>query len=249
MPDSPTPRFLVSSGQVRGALALGGVGAVALILGILLLTTARPQGSYVTVDDSQHQQRLQAAEAALGGFALNDGGGAQLAIDHAMQLVVARGVNLPIHAGGGAPAAAAAAAGAVMAQAAVDGAAVYAQHCMACHLATGAGIPSAFPPIAGHVGDLVAADRAYPAKLVLFGMMGPITVNGTAYNGLMPGLGAQLSDAEVAAVLEHVLTAWDDVAAVGDAHVPYGADEVAEWRALGLGMTDVHALRLSLELP
>jgi len=243
----------VSAAQVRGTFFLGGVGAVALILGILLLVSARPQGNLVTVDDSQYQLQLQAAEAALSGFELV-GDGARIDIGHAMQLVVERGVAQPIYAGGVPPVAATATGAAdgdgdVLAQAAVDGAALYTQHCMACHQATGAGIPGAFPPVAGHIGELVAADRAYPAKLVLFGMMGAIEVKGVAYAGVMPGLAAALSDADVAGILNHVLTAWDDIEVLGDAFEPYTADEVAEWRTAALQMTDVHALRLALELP
>ncbi len=258
MSDRPNPRYLVSSEQVRGAYFLGGIGAVALILGVLLLASARPQGNPVTVDDTQYQSQLQAAEADLTGFELI-GDGARIDIDHAMQLVVERGVDLPLYAGGAAPVAAsdttaapAAPADAdaeVLAQADVDGAALYTQHCMACHQATGAGIPGAFPPIANHVGELVAADRAYPAKLVLFGMMGAIEVQGTTYNGVMPGLAAVLSDADVAGILNHVLTAWDDVEVLGDAFEPYAAEEVAEWRATALQMTDVYALRQELGIP
>jgi len=249
MSDRPTPRPLVSAAQVRGTFFLGGIGAVALILGLLLLSTARPQGRLVTVDDSQYQLQLQATEAALTGFELV-GDGARIDIGHAMQLVVERGVGQPIYAGGVPPVAAVSGDGAaILAQADVDGAALYTQHCMACHQATGAGIPGAFPPVAGHIGELVAADRAYPAKLVLFGMMGAIEVKGTTYAGVMPGLAAALSDADVAGILNHTLTAWDDVAILGDAFEPYTADEVAEWRALALQMTDVHALRLALELP
>ncbi len=252
MSDRPTPRPLVSAAQVRGTFFFGGIGAVALILGLLLLSTARPQGRLVTVDDSQYQLQLQAAEAALTGFELV-GDGARIDIGHAMQLVVERGVGQPIYAGGVPPVAAvassAAAVGDILAQADVDGAALYTQHCMACHQATGAGIPGAFPPVANHIGELVAADRAYPAKLVLFGIMGAIEVKGTTYAGVMPGLAAALSDADVAGILNHALTAWDDVAVLGDAFEPYTADEVAEWRAAALQMTDVHALRLALELP
>lgn len=252
MSDRPTPRPLVSAAQVRGTFFFGGIGAVALILGLLLLSTARPQGRLVTVDDSQYQLQLQAAEAALTGFELV-GDGARIDIGHAMQLVVERGVGQPIYAGGVPPVAAvassAAAVGDILAQADVDGAALYTQHCMACHQATGAGIPGAFPPVAGHIGELVAADRAYPAKLVLFGMMGAIEVKGVTYAGVMPGLAAALSDADVAGLLNHTLTAWDDVEVLGDAFEPYTADEVAEWRAVALQMTDVHALRLALELP
>jgi hypothetical protein len=65
----------------------------------------------------------------------------------------------------------------------------------------------------------------------------------------MPGLAAALSDADVAGILNHVLVAWDDVEVLGDAFEPYTADEVAEWRTAALQMTDVHALRLALELP
>jgi mono/diheme cytochrome c family protein len=255
MSDRPNPRYLVSSEQVRGAYFLGGIGAVALILGVLLLASARPQGNPVTVDDAQYQLQLQAAEADLTGFELI-GDGARIDIGHAMQLVVDRGVDLPLYAGGAAPAAAAEApepaadaSAEIVAQADVDGAALYTQHCMACHQATGAGIPGAFPPIAGHVGEVVAVDRAYPAKLVLFGMMGAIEVQGTSYNGVMPGLAAALSDADVAGILNHVLTAWDDVEVLGDAFEPYTAEEVAEWRAAALQMTDVYALRQELAIP
>lgn len=256
MSDRPNPRYLVSSQQVRGAYFLGGIGAVALIVGVLLLASARPQGNLVTVDDIQYQSQLQAAEADLTGFELI-GDGARIDIGHAMQLVVDRGVDLPLYAGGAAPVAASSAAtdpatdadAEILAQADVDGAALYAQHCTACHQPTGAGIPGAFPPVAGHVGDLVAADRAYPAKLLLFGMMGAIEVQGTTYNGVMPGLAAVLSDADVAGILNHVLVAWDDVEVLGDAFEPYTADEVAEWRDPALQMTDVHALRLALEFP
>lgn len=256
MPDRPTPRPLVSAQQVRGAYFAGGIGAVALVVGLLLLATARPQGQFVRLDDSQYQSQLQAAEAALTGYELV-GDGARIDIGHAMQLVVDRGVDLPLYAGGVAPVAAVAPGApgpategaAVLAQAEVDGAALFTQHCSACHQATGLGIPGAFPPIAGHVGELVAADRSFPPKLVLFGMMGAIDVHGTTYNGVMPGLGAALSDADVAGVLNHVMVAWDDVALLTDAFEPYTAEEVAEWRSAALQMTDVHALRMTLELP
>jgi hypothetical protein len=45
------------------------------------------------------------------------------------------------------------------------------------------------------------------------------------------------------------VTAWGDDAALGDAFAPYTADEVAEWRALGLDSGAVHELRVSLDLP
>lgn len=248
MPAEPTRQYVVSPAQVRLGYALGGIGAVAAIVGVLLLATARPQGQYRPVDTSQVDAARARADAALSGFELRDEGSVRLDIVHAMELVVERGTAAAL----GAPATADAT-GAPAAQAAdappPDGAALYAQNCVACHQANGQGLPGAFPTIANHIGDLVAADRTYPVQLLLYGMVGPITVNGTAYNGLMPAFGASLNDAEVAALLEHLLDAWGDRAVVGDAHAPYTADDVAAVRAEPLGNGQVHERRLALALP
>jgi mono/diheme cytochrome c family protein len=86
------------------------------------------------------------------------------------------------------------------ANAAADGAKVYAT-CSACHQATGAGIPGAFPPLAesewvnGPVENLI--------RIQLRGLMGPITVKGKAFNSVMPP-NSTMSDDEIAAVLTHV---------------------------------------------
>lgn len=89
---------------------------------------------------------------------------------------------------------------------AVDGAAVYAARCAACHQANGAGVPGVFPPLAGS--EWVLGSPKTLAALVLHGLTGPITVKGQSYSGAMPAFGAQLSDAEIAAVLSHVRTQW-----------------------------------------
>jgi len=128
-----------------------------------------------------------------------------------------------------------------------DGAALYAASCAGCHQATGAGIPSVFPPLAGHVGDLAAADggRRHLANVLLFGMQGPITVAGADYSGVMPGW-FQFSDDEIAAVLDHVLTAWGDADAL-DAYAPISAAEVAEARRGGLSPQGVYERRPQLD--
>lgn len=249
MPAEPTRRYVVSAAQVRLGYALGGIGAVGLLLALLVLATARPQGQLVTVDTSQHEASLTRAADALAGFELREDGSARIDIDHAMALVLERGVDLAISPAGGEPVVGQAEAGGAVEAAGPDGAALFAQNCVSCHQASGQGIPGAFPPLAGHVGDLVASDRAFPPKVVLFGMAGPITVNGVAYAALMPVFGDRLDDAELAAVLNHVLTAWGDADTLGDAFEPYTADELATWRELGLSNTDVHALRLNLTLP
>lgn len=87
-----------------------------------------------------------------------------------------------------------------------DGAAIY-KRCAACHLATGAGVPGAFPPLAADVRNLSksAAGRKYLALVVIKGVSGPLTVDGKLYRGVMPAQ-PNLNDAEVASVLNHVIS-------------------------------------------
>lgn len=128
------------------------------------------------------------------------------------------------------------------------GAETYAQ-CAACHQANGAGIPGAFPPLVGHAPALFAADggRAYLATLVLYGLLGPIEVDGAAYNGMMTPF-AHLDDAALAAVLNHVLHAWGNDALLPADFAPFTPEDIAAQRDLGLAPADVAALRAALDL-
>lgn len=86
-----------------------------------------------------------------------------------------------------------------------DGAVTY-KRCAACHLATGAGVPGAFPPLGANVRALSqsADGRKYMALVVLKGVSGPLTVEGKTYRGVMPAHG-DLDDATIAALLDHVV--------------------------------------------
>jgi mono/diheme cytochrome c family protein len=106
--------------------------------------------------------------------------------------------------------------------AAVDGAAVYASRCVACHQASGAGLPGVFPPLAGS--EWVAGKETTLIALVLHGASGALTVKGSTYNGAMPAFATQLQDAELAAVLTHVRGQW------GNSAAPVAADTVATVR-------------------
>jgi mono/diheme cytochrome c family protein len=106
--------------------------------------------------------------------------------------------------------------------AAVDGAAVYASRCVACHQASGFGLPGVFPPLAGS--EWVAGKETTLAALVLHGINGALTVKGSSYKGAMPAFGTQLQDAELAAVLTHVRSQW------GNSAAPVTADTVAQVR-------------------
>lgn len=81
--------------------------------------------------------------------------------------------------------------------------------CAACHQSSGLGQPGLNPPLAGSDWvNGVGPNRMI--RIVLNGLQGPISVNGTEYNGVMPGLGAQLNDEQIASILTYVRTneAW-----------------------------------------
>jgi len=82
------------------------------------------------------------------------------------------------------------------------------QRCAACHLPDGAGVPGAFPPLAGRLAPLAASTegREYLVLVVDRGLAGPITVDGTAYNGAMPAQAPALDNDAIAAVLNYVVS-------------------------------------------
>ena len=125
--------------------------------------------------------------------------------------------------------------------AAADGSAVYAANCASCHQAEGQGIPGAFPPVAGHAAELVADEgRDYLPLVLLYGLEGPIEVQGQTYDGVMPAW-AQLSNDELAAVANHIVGL--DPEAAPDGFEPYTPDEIEAARGQELSPGDVHARR------
>jgi mono/diheme cytochrome c family protein len=101
--------------------------------------------------------------------------------------------------------------GAAGAGAKVDGAALFASLCVACHQASGAGLPGVFPPLAGS--EWVAGKDTTAAAILLHGVTGPVQVKGTTYNGAMPAFKDQLNDAQIAAVLTHIRSQWGNTGA------------------------------------
>ena len=122
----------------------------------------------------------------------------------------------------------------------------YSTNCVACHQANGAGIPGAFPPLAGHMPELYNAEggRQYIINVVLYGLQGQIEVDGTVYNGVMTPW-SQLSDEQIAATLNHELTSWDNEALLED-FSPIQPQEVAAER--GKNLTGAQVLELRPEL-
>lgn len=89
---------------------------------------------------------------------------------------------------------------------AADGAALFIQHCAACHQSDGSGVPGLAPPLAKALDRQLASPRAaeYLAQVAVSGLAGPIAVNGQTLASAMPGL-PQLPDADLVAILNHVV--------------------------------------------
>ncbi len=79
--------------------------------------------------------------------------------------------------------------------------------CSVCHQANGQGLPGVFPPLAKS--DYIAADPKRVVDIVLHGLTGKVTVNGTEYNSVMPPMN-QLTDDEIANIGTYVLNSWDN---------------------------------------
>ena len=110
-----------------------------------------------------------------------------------------------------------------------DGQDLFADVCAACHEDDGRGVPGVYPPLADSIGRLVhlPEGRAYLARVVAYGMFGPIKVEDRPYNGLMPP--PAFDDAEIANVLNYALTELSGKQ-LPPAFAPLTAEEVAGYR-------------------
>lgn len=97
---------------------------------------------------------------------------------------------------------------------------VYEANCLACHQANGEGIPSAFPPLAKS--DYLNANPLLGVDAIVKGLSGPIRVNNTSYDGVMPAM--RLNDQDIANVITFVLNSW------GNEGGQVSAEEVANRR-------------------
>lgn len=94
---------------------------------------------------------------------------------------------------------------------AASGERLYTANCSACHGASGTGVPGAFPPLAGDP-VVTASDPAEHVRVVLEGLHGK-RIGGTAYTSQMPAF-PQLSDADIAAIVDHERTTWGNKAPI-----------------------------------
>jgi len=107
---------------------------------------------------------------------------------------------------------------------AASGAAIYQDRCAICHEASGEGIVGTYPPLAQNP-HVTAKDPSAAIAVVLNGMLVDITVRGHRYVGGMPGWRNWLTDADAAAVVTYIRTAWGNHASA------VSAQDVARIRA------------------
>jgi mono/diheme cytochrome c family protein len=117
-------------------------------------------------------------------------------------------------------------AGAAPALAQDGGQGLFADVCAACHQDDGRGVPGVYPPLADSIGRFVSLPegRAYLARVLVYGMFGPIRIEDRPYNGLMPP--PTFDDAEIAEVLNYTLTELSGERLPRD-FAPFTAEEVA----------------------
>jgi mono/diheme cytochrome c family protein len=124
------------------------------------------------------------------------------------------------------------------------GARTYDSNCSGCHQRSGRGIAGGFPPLAGHAPQVLAQKgRAYVARVLLFGLTGAVTVEGTPYNGSMPAWSSSLSNDEIAATIDYLLTAWGNDQQLPKDFKPIVPSEIAAARADDLTSEQVYAMR------
>ncbi len=126
------------------------------------------------------------------------------------------------------------------AAAAPDGAAIFAARCVPCHQADATGADGLAPSLAGTLKDyLETADgKQYLSQIAVSGMAGRIESQGRVVVGMMPTFKADLSDAEIAAVVNYVLVRFNGVAGT-----PISPAAIAAARLAGPTPTETRKLR------
>jgi mono/diheme cytochrome c family protein len=87
-----------------------------------------------------------------------------------------------------------------------ESAKIYATHCANCHGAQGEGLQRLIPPLAGS--DYLVKNRLALACLIRKGVQGPLTVNGVAFNQVMPPADSHLTDSQITNLLNFIQTSW-----------------------------------------
>ncbi len=92
-----------------------------------------------------------------------------------------------------------------------SGSQLYNKYCLTCHQADGSGVPGMFPPLAGNA--KITGPSNDIVRIVLFGLEGPIVVNGKDFSQVMPPQD-YLNDKQIADILSYIRTTWGNKASL-----------------------------------
>ena len=118
----------------------------------------------------------------------------------------------------------------------LNGSKLFQTNCASCHQENGKGITGLFPPLAGN--PYLFKDE-YPVLVVLFGLAGPIKVQGEEFKNSMPSF-SHLSDEEIASIINYIRKAWGNAKFFKKGVTP---QEVARYRNKKLTEEKVHEYR------
>jgi mono/diheme cytochrome c family protein len=124
---------------------------------------------------------------------------------------------------------------------------IFKERCALCHQEDAHGAAGVAPSLVGTLAPYLgsAEGKHYLAQILISGMIGPIDTEGHKFNGMMPSFRAELSDPEIAAIINYVLGTFNGVSDAGTT-APIAPDDVT---AAGLSnpiATGTRALRQSL---
>lgn len=127
------------------------------------------------------------------------------------------------------------------------GTALFAEHCVACHDARGAGVPGFGPPLAGPAAARFAAPggRDYLAQVVVHGISGVVEFAGQRQFEAMPAH-AKLSDDDLARVLNHVLGVLN-ATALPPGFQPIAVADIAAARLVQRSPGELHKRKAAFE--
>jgi mono/diheme cytochrome c family protein len=127
---------------------------------------------------------------------------------------------------------------------------IFKERCALCHQEDAHGAAGVAPSLVGTLVPYLASveGKRYLAQILVSGMIGPIDTEGHKFNGMMPSFRAELTDADIAAVINYVLGTFNGVSDAG-ATTPIAPDEVTSAAASNPIATATRALRQSLRAP
>jgi mono/diheme cytochrome c family protein len=127
---------------------------------------------------------------------------------------------------------------------------IFKERCVLCHQDDARGAAGVAPSLVGTLVPYLASaeGKRYLSQILISGMIGPIDTEGHRFSGMMPSFRADLSDTEIAAIINYVLGTFNGVSDAG-ATTPVAPEDVAAANASNPVATSTRSLRQALKAP